>query len=102
VAFIDDHQKVVREKIEETERSFTRLTTVKIAGVVFDAGTMPQLLDHFHVVSDPFVQAFGLIGFANTIEKGHLFIQVFEYLLDGCINAFLTGHKEVGRENAVF
>ena len=40
--------------------SYTHLPSIKIAGIVFNTGTISQFPYHFQVVTDPFFQAFGL------------------------------------------
>ena len=102
VALVNHQQKVFREIIEQTERPFTRLATVKIAGIVLDTGAMPQLAYHFQIKRDTLVQTFRLVRLADFPQEIHLRPQIDIDLPDSGIDTFLGGHEKVGRINVQF
>ena len=93
MALVNHQQKVFREIIEQTERPFTRLATVKIAGIVLDTGAMPQLAYHFQIKRDTLIQAFRLEGLTDLLEEIHLRPQIHIDLTDRRIDTLLGGHE---------
>ena len=57
MAFVYDKQEVFREEIKEAVRSFARLTSVEIAGIILNAGAIAHLANHFQVVFHAFFQS---------------------------------------------
>lgn len=58
---------------------------------------MAQFAQHFHVVGDPFVDAFSLQHTALFFEKLDLLMEVVFDFVDGTKRVLLGGHEEVGR-----
>ena len=76
MALIDNHQKVLREVVDQAKRTAAGRTPVEIARIVFDAGTVPQLLDHLQIVLDALFEPARLDRTAHRLEKFALFAQV--------------------------
>ena len=96
MTFIDNQQVVLGEEIQQTIGSFSGLTTIEVAAVVLDTRTMPQFLNHLHVVLHTFLNTLGFDGVAHLLKKGNLFSQVVLDVVDGDIGLFLRRHKEIG------
>lgn len=65
VAFIDDHEVVVREIIQEAKGAGAGFAAVEKARIVFNAGAIAQFFDHFEVEGGAFFDApgFGVAPF---------------------------------------
>ncbi len=99
VALVDERDEVLREVVDEAERSLARLAAVQIAGVVLDSGAVAHLLHHLKIVLDPLLQSLGLQPFADLIKIIDLF---FEIVLDhahGLDAALPCGHEVRCRED---
>ena len=90
------HQIVVGEEVQQTVRSFSCLSAVKVARIVLNARAVAQFLDHLHVIFHAFLDALRLDGVAHFLEESHLFHQVILNVPDGDVRLFLGGHKQVG------
>ena len=73
MALVNHHQIVVGEEVEQAVRTLASLTAVEIAGIVLDARTMAQLLNHLHIILHAFLDALSLDGVAEFFEEGNLF-----------------------------
>src|SRR4030095_1298038 len=49
MAFINEHQGVLRKIVEQCRRRLARQTSREMATVVFNAVTVADLLDHLHI-----------------------------------------------------
>ena len=49
VAFVEEHERVVRQIVEQRGRRFARQPSGEVARVVFDAVAVADLLDHFEI-----------------------------------------------------
>ena len=102
MAFIHHQQKIFGKIIQQAEGTFTRGSSIKITGIVFDPGTMAQFPNHLQVKSDSFIQTLGFIGFANLLQIVDLCTQINIDLTDCLIDPFLRRHKQVGRVDIQF
>ena len=96
VTLVDEEQIVVWEEVEQAVGPFARLAAVEVAAVVLDARTVPQLLDHLHIVLHALLDPLRLDAVAQLLEEGYLLHQVVLDVVDGYVRLFLRGHKEVG------
>ena len=96
VAFVDDHEKVFREKVEQTIGAHARLAAVEVARIVFDARAVTEFANHFEIIVHAFFETLGFEEFALLFEERHLRHQVVLYLVNGVFLAFFGGHEEVG------
>ena len=96
VALVDDHQVILREKVEQAVGTSTGFASVKVARVVLDTRAVAQLAQHLHIIGDTFVEALGLKGLAYLAEVLDLTGEVVLNLIDGLQRALLAGHEEVG------
>ena len=96
VAFVDNHQEVLGKEVEQTIRPCAGGASVKVARIVLDAAAMPQLANHFDVVSNALFQAFGFKHFALGFEFCHLLHQVVLNGADGSLLCLFGSEKEVG------
>ena len=99
VALVNERDEVLREIVDEAERSLTRLTAVQIAGVVLDARAVAHLLDHLKVVLHSLLQPFGLQPLANLIEVIDLLLEIVLDHTHGLDAALPRGHEVRGRED---
>ena len=96
VALVDDHQVILREKVEQAVGTSTGFASVKVTRIVLYARAVAQLAQHLHIIGDAFVEALGLKGLAYLTEIFHLLGEVVLNLVDGLQRALLAGHEEVG------
>ena len=80
VAFVDKHEEVIGEVIEESERRFARPSAVEIAAVIFHAAAIADLAHHLDVVTGALFEALRFQQLAVVAEGPHF---VFEIALDG-------------------
>ena len=80
MALVDDRQEIVREIVQQTERTCPRRTAVKVTGVVLYAAAVSQLTDHLYVIAHPLFQAVCLLMLADLFEKGYLRLHVLRDL----------------------
>ena len=99
VAFVDDHEVIFREIIEQTERPLSRLTSVEVTRVILNARAEAELLHHFNIIYHAFFHAFGFNELALLFEGLHLLHHVLLYFPDGLRHGFATGYKQICRVN---
>ena len=99
VALVDDGEEVVREVVQQAERSHAGPSPIEVTRVVLDARAISHLAHHLHVIGHTLVQALGLGEAVLAGERSHLVLAVKVNLPHGGLHAFLGGHKDVGREN---
>ena len=97
MAFVYDQQEILREIIQQAERTFARVTAVEVARIVLYTGTITQLTDHFQVIRDPLIQAFGFVWFADLFQKIDLCAQIHIDFPHCPIHLLLSRHEEIGR-----
>ena len=102
MAFVYYNQEIIRKEVQQTVRTGTCITPVKVAGIIFYARTMPQFANHLHIVCHALIESFRLIHFSFLLEFGHLFRQVVLNLMNSSQLALFGGHKKIGRINFVF
>ena len=99
VALIDYRHKVLREIIQQAEWAHTRLASIKISGVILDAGAVAYLLHHLHIVSHALLQPLGLKEPILLAEILHLHAQIELYLLYGFSLTRRRSDKDICRVN---
>ena len=57
MAFVDEHQMIVRQIVEQRGRRFARQASGEMARVVFDAVAVADLADHFQIEHGALVEA---------------------------------------------
>ena len=97
MAFVDDHEEVLGEEVEQAIRASSRLASVEVTAVVLDSGTMSQLANHFYIVGNAFVQTLCLKFFPLTLKERNLCTKVLLNLHDCPVLSILRGHEEIGR-----
>ena len=91
VAFVHKQNKVLREVVQQRHRRAAGGTVRDYAGVVLNAGAVPDLLHHFNVVLGSLPDALGLDQFSVFGEMLHLLIAFLPDPLDGGCHLFLCG-----------
>ena len=99
MAFVYDHEEIIREVVEEAEGALADWASVKIPGVVFDAAAVAQFADHLEVERDAVFETFGFEVAADFLEVVDLFYHVFLYGVDGILLSGLTRDEDVGGED---
>lgn len=94
MALVDHHQVILRKIVQQAEGSRPFCTSVEIAGVVLDAGTVTQLLDHLQVVLHPLLDPLRFGRTSRLLEEGDLLAQVEVDLLHGRVYALLGRDKQ--------
>ena len=56
MAFVDEHQRVGRQVIEQRRRRLARPAPGQIAGIVFDAGAIAHFQHHFQIEQGALLQ----------------------------------------------
>ena len=102
MTLVDDNQEILREEIQQTVGPCTRFASVEVAGIVLDARAVSQFAEHFHIVSDPFLQALCLVELADLFKMLYLQGQIVLNLMDRSQGAFPGRHEKIGRINLVF
>ena len=101
MAFVNNNQEIVREEIEQAVWTSTGSPTVEVTWIVLYPGAVSQLTDHFHIISNPFIEPFGLVFFADWFKEGNLFGQVIFYFMNGAESRLLGSHEQICRINLV-
>ena len=96
MTFVDNHQIIFWEKVEQAIRTLARLAAIEIARIVLDARTMPQLFHHFHVILHPFLNTLGLNAVAKFVKKINLFNQIVLNTANGMLRLVFRGDEKVG------
>ena len=97
VALVDEGDEVLRKIVYEAEWPLSCAPPVEVPGIILDAGTVAQFLDHLHVVFDPFLEAVGLVLLPYGAEIFALLHHVVLYHPDGLGGALLGGDEDIGR-----
>ena len=100
MTFVDHHQVVFGEIIQQTKGACSRISSVQIARVIFNTTAIPEFADHLQVKFCAFVQAFGFQVFPDFFEVGDLLDEVFLDLVDCILQDVRGGDKQVGRVDA--
>ncbi len=61
-------QTVLRKIVKKTRRRFSGLLSGEITGIVFNAGSVPQLLHHFKIIQGSFVNPLFFHQLAGVME----------------------------------
>ena len=101
VALVDDHQKIIREKIEKTEGAGTRSPAIEITGIIFDSRTISQFTDHLQVVIDTVLDSLCFGEFSRTAKEINLADQIILNLTNGRLGAILRGNENIGRIDGI-
>ena len=96
VTFINYQDEIVREKVQNAERTHSRVALVEIAGIVLDTGAVAQLLHHLHIIGHTVFQPFGFQVFADGFEIIPLLTQIQYNLVDRLVHRLLRGHEDAG------
>ena len=96
MTFVDNHQIIFWEKIEQAIRTLARLAAIEIARVVLDARTVPQLFHHLHVILHPFLNTLGLNAVAKLVKEINLLNQIVLNTAYGMLRLVFRGDEKVG------
>ena len=102
VAFVNEEQVILWEKVQETIRPLPRFPPVEVTGIILYARAVAQLLDHLDIIFHSLLDALRLDIVAQLLEIGHLFHQVVLYHANSLVGLFLRGDKKVGGVYVVF
>ncbi|OPZ59386.1 MAG: hypothetical protein BWY88_00763 [Synergistetes bacterium ADurb.Bin520] len=87
VGLVDDHQEILGKKVQQGPRGISRAPAIQIDRVILDAGTVPHLGQHLHVVPGASDQALGLQELSLPLKLCRLIFHVrqdvFHGVLDG-------------------
>ena len=97
VALVNEGDIVLREIVNQAERSHPFAAPVEIARIVLDSGTIAHFLNHLQVVFHPLFQP---LGFQALAEFQQLVVPRHKVILnhtDGFGGPLFGGHEIVGR-----
>ena len=97
VALINEGDIVLREIVNQAERSHPFAAPVEIARIILDSGTIAHFLNHLQIVFHPLFQP---LGFQALAEFQQLVVPRHKVILnhtDGFGGPFLGGYEIVGR-----
>ena len=76
MTLVDNHEEVFRKEVEQTIRTRTWSTTVKVAAVVLDTRTMSELANHLDVISYALIKTFCFKLFPLIFKESNLLAKV--------------------------
>src|SRR5688572_6934224 len=82
VAFVNYHKEVFGKIIKQAERSCSRYSPVKKAGIVFNAAAVSQLFYHFKIILHSLFQTLRFYEFARGLEIIYLRPQFILYFVN--------------------
>ena len=91
VAFVDEHQKILGEIVDQRIRRFAGLSAVKVARIVLDAAAEADLLHHFDVVQHARTDALGLQRTVGVEEHLFLHLHVRFDLFERLLHLLVSG-----------
>ena len=83
MAFIDDHQGVCGQIVDQRGRRFSHPPTRQEPGIVFDPRAVAEFAHHLHVVARSLLQSLRLDKFFMIPQKGKPVCEFFVDLVDG-------------------
>ena len=89
MALIDECDEILREIIDETERSHTLCPSVEISGIILDTRAISHFLDELEIVFHPLFQTLGFQVLAYFMEILALSSHVILNLTHGLRTSFL-------------
>ena len=99
VAFVDNHQKIIWEVIDQAKRTSPWGSAIEKAGVVFDATTIAQLLYHFQIKGGALSNSIGFKAFAFLPEVFFLRRHFILNFSNDLVQPVLWGNIQIGRED---
>ena len=99
MAFVDEHQEILREIVQKRVRRFAGLSAVEVARVVFDAAAKPDLLHHFDVVQHAGADALGFERAVGIEEHSFLHLHIRLDFLERGVHLLLPGRVVRGGED---
>ena len=100
VAFIQNGQKIIRKKINQRKGFFSRFSSGKYAGIIFDSGTIPKFNHHFDIKICTLLQTLGFQEFVIVSQLIQSLGQFNTNFLNDPQSRFLIGYKMLGRKNS--
>ncbi len=79
MGFVDDHQKVFGEIVDQRGRGLARRPPAQMAGIVFDAVAVPHGTDHFEIELRPLLDP---LRFDQLIVLSEIQHALLEFLLN--------------------
>ena len=76
MALIDERYEIIREIVDETERTLPLFSAVQVSRIVLYTRAISHFLNHFQIIFHPLFQALGLETLADAVEIFHLFHEV--------------------------
>ena len=77
MALVDDAKHILGEVVNQGKRRFTRLTSIQMARVVFDAVAKAHRLEHLEVIIGPLLQTLRLEQLVGRLELRHALLALF-------------------------
>ena len=97
MAFIQKHEQVFREKIDQTGGTISRFPARQMQGVIFDPVAESHFLHHLQIVVRAHADALSLQILVVRLERGHPFIELPLDRRHRRIHLALGGHVLVCR-----
>ena len=100
MAFVNEDNRVFRQKVKQRVGRGAGSAAIEEAGVVFDAVAEPNFADHLQIKIHPLQQALRLKQLAILLKECHLFVALFLDLLQHRLDALPGGHIVGGGKDA--
>ena len=101
MAFVEEEQEVIGEKVDQAPRTLTRLATGKVSRVILDTVAESNFPKHFQVIFGSHPYSLGFQQEFMFLEPGHPFLQLFSNGGQRRFDFFSGGNVLVGRIDAV-
>ena len=92
VRLVDEHQKVLREVVQQRERRVAGPAAVEVARIVFDAGAIADFAHHLNIVARALLQPLRLHQTVARAQRLHLLVQVALDVLKAGVHLLARGH----------
>ena len=92
VRLVDEHQKVLREIVQQRERRVAGPAAVEVARIVFDAGAIADFAHHLNIVARALLQPLRLHQTVARAQRLHLLVQVALDVLKAGVHLLARGH----------
>ena len=89
--FVDEEDEVLGKVVQQRERRLPRRAAVEVAGIVFDAGAVADLAQHFDVVARALFKALRFKQFSLGLEFVQTIVEVIFNVLDAAFQFVARG-----------
>ena len=97
VGLVHEQDEILGEIVEQAGRRFPGLAAVQMAGIIFDAVAVAQLLDHLQLKLGPLLQTLRLHQAPAGLEGRQSFQQLLPDVGRGPLEVVLGGNEVTGR-----